>query len=162
MTHRASPTALRWGLRENLPQFLLLVAVNALVGATLGQERTVLPLLATEEFGLDRYSGALTYILAFGLAWLLPVFLVGLVAIGILSGRTLLKSWRVAILLIFIASAIITPTPDPFTMFLLAGPLCVLYFAAVGIALLIDRRRVQSGQEPDWSHLSDDEASPLT
>ena len=56
------------GLRENLPQFLLLVAVNALVGATLGQERTVLPLLATEEFGLDHYSGALTYILAFGLA----------------------------------------------------------------------------------------------
>ncbi|MDN5822104.1 MAG: MFS transporter [Brachybacterium sp.] len=68
MTHRAVPAALRWGLRENLPQFLLLVAVNALVGATLGQERTVLPLLATEEFGLDRYSGALTYILAFGLA----------------------------------------------------------------------------------------------
>lgn len=68
MTHRAIVAPLRWGLRENLPQFLLLVAVNALVGATLGQERTVLPLLATEEFGLDQYSGALTYILAFGLA----------------------------------------------------------------------------------------------
>ena len=68
MTHRAIAAPLRWGLRENLPQFLLLVAVNALVGATLGQERTVLPLLATEEFGLDHYSGALTYILAFGLA----------------------------------------------------------------------------------------------
>lgn len=47
MTHRAITAPLRWGLRENLPQFLLLVAVNALVGATLGQERTVLPLLAT-------------------------------------------------------------------------------------------------------------------
>ena len=68
MTHRAITAPLRWGLRENLPQFLLLVAVNALVGATLGQERTVLPLLATEEFGLDHYSGVLTYILAFGLA----------------------------------------------------------------------------------------------
>ena len=68
MTHRAIAAPLRWGLRENLPQFLLLVAVNALVGATLGQERTVLPLLATEEFGLDHYSGALTYILTFGLA----------------------------------------------------------------------------------------------
>ncbi|WP_435198555.1 twin-arginine translocase subunit TatC [Janibacter sp. GS2] len=110
----------------------------------------------------DYFSFVTRFILAFGLAWLLPVFLVGLVAIGVLSGRTLLKSWRVAILLIFISAAIITPTPDPFTMFLLAGPLCVLYFAAVGIALVIDRRRVQSGQEPDWSHLSDDEASPLT
>lgn len=56
------------GLRQNVPQFVLLVAVNALVGGTLGQERTVLPLLADEVFELDRYTGALTFILAFGLA----------------------------------------------------------------------------------------------
>ena len=110
----------------------------------------------------DYFTFVTRFILAFGLAWLLPVFLVGLVGIGVLTGRTLLKSWRVAILLIFIASAIITPTPDPFTMFLLAGPLCLLYFGAIGVALLIDRRRIASGEEPDWSHLSDDEASPLT
>ncbi len=47
---------------------MLLVAVNALVGGTLGQERTVLPLLADEVFQLDRYTGALTFILAFGFA----------------------------------------------------------------------------------------------
>ncbi len=51
-----------------MAQFLLLVAVNALVGGTLGQERTVLPLLATEVFNLNLYTSALTYILAFGLA----------------------------------------------------------------------------------------------
>ncbi len=56
------------GLRANAAQFGLLVAVNALVGGMLGQERTVLPLLATEEFGLDSYTAVLTYILAFGLA----------------------------------------------------------------------------------------------
>ncbi|TDT86044.1 putative MFS family arabinose efflux permease [Arthrobacter sp. AG258] len=56
------------GLRQNLAQFMLLVAVNALVGGTLGQERTVLPLLAAREFHLDLYTGALTYILAFGLS----------------------------------------------------------------------------------------------
>ncbi|UUL77319.1 MFS transporter [Pseudarthrobacter sp. Fe7] len=56
------------GLRQNLAQFMLLVAVNALVGGTLGQERTVLPLLAAHEFHLDLYTGALTYILAFGLS----------------------------------------------------------------------------------------------
>ena len=56
------------GLRQNLAQFMLLVAVNALVGGTLGQERTVLPLLAEEVFQLDLYTSALTYILAFGLA----------------------------------------------------------------------------------------------
>ena len=56
------------GLRQNLAQFMLLVAVNALVGGTLGQERTVLPLLASQEFHLDLYTSALTYILAFGLS----------------------------------------------------------------------------------------------
>ena len=56
------------GLRQNAAQFTLLVAVNALVGGMLGQERTILPLLAQAEFGLQAYTAALTYILAFGLA----------------------------------------------------------------------------------------------
>jgi len=54
------------GLRANLAQFSLLVAVNALVGGMLGQERTVLPLLAGREFGLGAYTSALTFIVAFG------------------------------------------------------------------------------------------------
>ncbi|MFZ5872385.1 MAG: MFS transporter, partial [Actinomycetota bacterium] len=58
----------RLGLAVNAAQFTLLVAVNALVGGMLGQERTVLPLLAETEFGLTAYTAALTYILAFGLA----------------------------------------------------------------------------------------------
>ncbi|MHB1172590.1 MAG: MFS transporter [Lacisediminihabitans sp.] len=59
---------MRLGLRQNLAQFTLLVAVNALVGGTLGQERTVLPLLARDVFHLDLYTSAMTYILAFGVA----------------------------------------------------------------------------------------------
>jgi MFS family permease len=54
------------GLRENLPQFLLLVGVNALVGGMIGEERTVLPLLAEQVFGLAAFSSALTFIMAFG------------------------------------------------------------------------------------------------
>ena len=60
--------AIRLGLRANLAQFTLLVAINALVGGMLGQERSVLPLLAQKEFRLTNQSAALTYILAFGLA----------------------------------------------------------------------------------------------
>ncbi|MGE5293089.1 MAG: MFS transporter [Micromonosporaceae bacterium] len=56
----------RLGLRANLAQFSLLVAVNALVGGTLGQERTVVPLLAEQTFHLVAFSSALTFILAFG------------------------------------------------------------------------------------------------
>lgn len=56
----------RLGLRENLAQFSLLVAVNALVGGMIGQERTVLPLLADEAFGLTAFTATLTFIVAFG------------------------------------------------------------------------------------------------
>jgi MFS family permease len=65
MTAR-SAESVRLGLRANLGQFSLLVAVNALVGGMIGQERTVLPLLATRVFHLHAFTAALTFILAFG------------------------------------------------------------------------------------------------
>jgi MFS family permease len=56
------------GLRQNAAQFTLLVVVNALVGGMLGQERTVLPLLGQEEFGITAYTAGLSFILAFGIS----------------------------------------------------------------------------------------------
>lgn len=55
------------GLRENAAQFALLVAVNALVGGMVGQQQTVLPLLAEDEFGLTGYTFIFTYVAAFGI-----------------------------------------------------------------------------------------------
>jgi len=68
VTVTTAPTgpSLRLGLRENAAQFALLVGVNALVGGMIGQERTVLPLLAEEEFGLTAFTATLTFIAAFG------------------------------------------------------------------------------------------------
>ena len=60
------PPPIRLGLRENLAQFSLLVGVNALVGGMIGQERTVLPLLATRAFHLTAFTATLTFIVAFG------------------------------------------------------------------------------------------------
>ena len=57
---------MRLGLRENLAQFTLLVAVNALVGGMIGQERTVLPLLAERTFGLTAFTATATFVVAFG------------------------------------------------------------------------------------------------
>ena len=57
---------IRLGLHANLAQFSLLVGVNALVGGMIGQERTVLPLLAEREFGLTAFTATLTFIGAFG------------------------------------------------------------------------------------------------
>ncbi len=62
---QAEPGAIRLGLRANLPQFTLLVGVVALVGGMIGQERTVLPLLATRVFGLEAFTAAITFIVAF-------------------------------------------------------------------------------------------------
>ncbi|MEO6294338.1 MAG: MFS transporter [Candidatus Limnocylindria bacterium] len=63
----AEQRPLQLGLGANLGQFTLLVAVNALVGGMVGQERTVLPLLADEAFGVRTASAALTFIVVFGL-----------------------------------------------------------------------------------------------
>jgi MFS family permease len=67
MSTSIEPETIRLGVRANLGQFALLVAVNALVGGMIGQERTVLPLLASDVFGLGGFTAAMTFIVAFGL-----------------------------------------------------------------------------------------------
>jgi sec-independent protein translocase protein TatC len=99
------------------------------------------------------------FILAFGLAFLLPVFLVGLNVAHVLPARVMLKGWRIAVILIFIFSAMMTPTPDAWTMLALALPMVALFYAAVGVSTLLDKRR--SRRDPTWSDVADDEASPL-
>ena len=83
----------------------------------------------------------LRLILIFGIAFVLPLFLVALNLLGVLSGKAILKPWRTAVFLCFLFTAIFTPTPDPITMTLLAIPLCLIYFASGIFALLTDKRR---------------------
>lgn len=90
-------TAPRLGLRVNLAQFTLLVAVNALVGGMLGQERTVLPLLADQVFGIASYTAALTYILAFGLAKAATNYLAGTWSERFGRKPVLIGGWLVAL-----------------------------------------------------------------
>lgn len=80
-------------------------------------------------------------VLAFGLAFVLPVVMVALNAVGLVRARTLLGGWRWAVMLAFVFSAVTTPTGDVSTMFLLALPICALYFGAVGVSALLDRAR---------------------
>ncbi|PYG02293.1 Sec-independent protein translocase TatC [Georgenia satyanarayanai] len=79
-------------------------------------------------------------VLAFAIAFLVPLVMVLLNAIGLVSARALLGGWRWAVLLVFVFAGIASPTPDPWTMIALAVPMCALYFGAVGIAALHDRR----------------------
>lgn len=90
--------------------------------------------------GKDYLDFALRLVLVVGVAFVLPVFLVLLNFAGVLQGRTILKSWRIALLAITLFTAVATPSADVISMLLLALPMAVLYFVAVGIAIARDRR----------------------
>ncbi|MFB7657657.1 MULTISPECIES: twin-arginine translocase subunit TatC [unclassified Streptomyces] len=96
-------------------------------------------------------------VIVFGLSFELPLLLVMLNFTGVLSGKRMVGWWRGMIMGITLFAAIATPSTDPLTMVMLAGPIWVLYFAAVGVSLMNDRRRLRrEALEPD-----DDEASDL-
>ncbi|MDN4615339.1 twin-arginine translocase subunit TatC [Leifsonia sp. F6_8S_P_1B] len=86
----------------------------------------------------------LKLVLAVGIAFVLPVFLVLLNFVGVLSAKSIIASWRWALILIVLFTAIATPAADVLSMFLLAIPMVLLYFAAYGVAWLHDRRAVKA------------------
>ncbi len=97
--------------------------------------------------GAKEYLGfVLKLVLAVGIAFILPVFLVLLNFMTILSGKAILKAWRWAILVIIVFCAIATPSADVVSMFLLAVPIIVLYFLAVGVAMLHDRAALRRAE----------------
>lgn len=103
-------------------------------------------------------SFVLRLALAFGIAFLLPVIVVGLNLSGVLSAARLRSWWRGAVFGVFLFAAIATPTPDPWNMTLLAIPMLLLLLIAWGIAWLNDRRRAARDPSGRWD---DDEASPI-
>ncbi|WP_418276857.1 twin-arginine translocase subunit TatC [Isoptericola jiangsuensis] len=85
-------------------------------------------------------SFVMRLILACGIAFLVPVFMVVLNLMGVVSARTWLAGWRWAVLISFVFAAMVTPTLDVMSMFGLAAPLCVLYFVATALCFWHDRR----------------------
>src|SRR5688572_17475556 len=104
MTIRCIPHAspLRLGLRENAGQFGLLVLVNAFVGAMVGMERSILPLIAEGEFHLVARTGILSFILVFGLTKALMNYAAGRFADRYGRRRVLIAGWLVAVPVPFI------------------------------------------------------------
>ncbi|SBT41966.1 twin-arginine translocase subunit TatC [Micromonospora auratinigra] len=114
----------------------------------------------SNQFEVTAYIGFVTnMILLFGVAFEFPLILLMLNFTGVASGRRLLSWWRAVIFVSFAFAAIATPDPGPFGMTLLAAALSLLYFVAVGVAFLNDKRRGR-GKEI-YSDLADDEVSPL-
>jgi MFS family permease len=92
-----SATGIRLGLRANAGQFALLVAVNAFVGAMVGLERSVLPLIGKDDFGLSSKSAILSFVVAFGLAKALANLAAGGLAERAGRKRLLVLGWLLAL-----------------------------------------------------------------
>ncbi|WP_200213294.1 twin-arginine translocase subunit TatC [Micromonospora coerulea] len=114
----------------------------------------------SNQFEVSAYIGFVTnMILLFGVAFEFPLILLMLNFAGLASAKRLLSWWRVVIFISFAFAAVATPDPGPFGMTLLATALSLLYFVAVGVAFLNDKRRGR-GREM-YSGVGDDEVSPL-
>ena len=96
--------------------------------------------------------------LAFGVAFVVPVVMVLLNFMGLVSGRTMLKAWRWIIFLSFAFTAVMVPTPEPITLIAMSAAIASLFFGAIVIALVHDKRQARRSGDED---LSDDEASRI-
>ncbi|MFD0371778.1 twin-arginine translocase subunit TatC [Streptomyces sp. NPDC059071] len=134
-----------------LAYLILPISVKVLISLTPEGSANILSLADVLDF-------TLRMVLVFGLAFELPLVLVMLNLTGVLSGKRMARWWRGVIMGVFVFGAVITPTTDPVGMLALAGPITLLYLAAVGFSLLNDKRR--SRNNPD-AELGDDEASRL-
>jgi sec-independent protein translocase protein TatC len=85
--------------------------------------------------------------LVFGIAFLIPLVVVLLNMVGVVPATALAKFRPYIILVIFVFAAVATPSGDPFTMCLLAIPMCLLFFGAEIIARINDRRRARNAEQ---------------
>jgi sec-independent protein translocase protein TatC len=89
------------------------------------------------EWTAERYIAFLTSLLFWiGVAFEMPVVVFVLARLGIMGPRPLIHNWRLAVVLMTIVAALITPTVDPFNMLLVIAPLLVLYLISIGLATI--------------------------
>jgi sec-independent protein translocase protein TatC len=95
----------------------------------------------TPMIAVGRYIDfCLKFILAFGIVFELPVVLVFLTRLGVVTPKTLAKNRKYAVLLAFVAAAILTPTPDAFNQVLMAVPIIFLYEGGIIASRIFIRR----------------------
>lgn len=87
------------------------------------------------------YDFVFKLLIVVGVSYVTPVFLVALNLAGVMTGREIMKGWRVAIVIATVFAGAATPSADVVSMLILAGILTVLFFAAAGLSMLFDRRK---------------------
>jgi sec-independent protein translocase protein TatC len=109
----------------------------------------------------DYIGFVLSLLIAFGVSFEVPLIAVALNLVGVLPHAVLAKSRRWIFFLTLVFAAFITPTQDPFTMLLMAGPMIALFEGAIQIARVVDKRRARRADVDHFHGLSDDEPSSL-
>jgi sec-independent protein translocase protein TatC len=107
--------------------------VEILTGFAPAEDSTIL----TASYYVDF---VMKIVVAIGIAFVLPVFMVMLNVLGLVSARTLRRSWRLIVVAITLFSALVTPAADVLAMFMVAVPMSALFAAALLVAHLHDRR----------------------
>jgi sec-independent protein translocase protein TatC len=123
---------------------------------SLAGDGVVIALTAQDYIGF-----VLSLLVAFGVSFEVPLIAVALNLVGVLPYTVLAKSRRWIFFLTLVFAAFITPTQDPFTMMLMAGPMIALFEGAIQIARVVDKRRARRADVEHFHDLDDDEASPL-
>lgn len=130
-------------LGVSVPLFLLGIWI-----AWLCMPAAVYTLTAFTPDGESNFIEAKTYIsfvvkliLSFGVSFVVPVALVGVNMVGLIRGRTILKSWRWVVVIVALLAAMTAPGTDVMTMFYLMAPLLILFFLAIVICIYNDKRR---------------------
>ena len=109
----------------------------------------------------DYIGFVLSLLVAFGVSFEVPLIAVALNLVGVLGYDVLRRSRRWIFFLTIVFAAFVTPTQDPFTMLLMAGPMIGLFELAIQIARIVDRRRARREALEGFHDIGDDEASPL-
>ena len=103
---------------------------------------------AIEMWTIDSYYGLVVWmILAIGICFELPLLIIALIQMGLVSTEQLRKFRPYSFITFLVASAMITPTTDPITFLLLAGPMMVLYEGGIFVGKRIERKRKLEEEE---------------
>jgi sec-independent protein translocase protein TatC len=121
---------------------VLSTSLRALLGIT---GSSINNLISVDSY-LSYVQGML---IVFSAAFEFPLLLIMLTAVGLLSGRKLLRWWRGVVFGIVVFTAIAVPSPDPFSVLALAIPLVGLFFVSVGVCHVIDLRRTRKRRAED-------------
>ena len=100
--------------------------------------------VVTPQISIGRYMGQILMMLTvMGVVFEMPVVSYLLARLGILTSSFLARNWRIAVVLLLTLAAVITPTVDVVSLFIVSGPLLVLYWVSVLVARLAERQRPQ-------------------